>query len=156
MPILAFTASSVALVPAGALAWSIGWILLIRHIVGNGLVEGGVLAGLADPRLSGALIAMHETPQRNWSLEDLADAAGMSRTRFAGRFRDVVGQTAIAYLAGWRMQVASGLLAKGSPVKGVASTVGYDDPAAFSRAFSKVIGCSPREWIAKAALRVSA
>lgn len=127
-------------------------ILLIRHIVGNGLVEGGVLAGLADPRLSQALIAMHETPQRNWSLEDLADVAGMSRTRFAERFRDVVGQTAIGYLAGWRMQLASGLLGKGNPVKTVASHVGYDDPAAFSRAFSKVIGRSPRAWIVEVAL----
>ena len=130
-------------------------ILLIRHIVENGLVEGGVLAGLADPRLSQALIAMHEAPQRNWSLEGLADVAGMSRTRFAGKFREVVGQTAIGYLSGWRMQLASGLLAKGMPVKSVASQVGYDDPAAFSRAFSKVIGCSPREWIARATARAS-
>jgi AraC-like DNA-binding protein len=130
-------------------------ILLIRHIVGKGLVEDGVLAGLADPRLSQALIAMHEAPQRNWSLENLADVAGMSRTRFAARFRDVVGQTAIGYLTGWRMQVASSLLAKGTPVKSVASQVGYDDPAAFSRAFSKVIGCSPREWTAEAAVGAS-
>ena len=106
-----------------------------------------LLAGLADPRLSLALIAVHESPQRNWTLEDLADLAGMSRTRFAGRFHDVVGQTAIGYLAGWRMQVATSLLAKGIAIKTITSQVGYDDPTAFSRAFSKVMGCSPREWI---------
>ena len=122
-------------------------ILLIRHLVGTGIVEGGLLAGLADPRLSLALIAVHESPQRNWTLEDLADLAGMSRTRFAGRFHDVVGQTAIGYLAGWRMQVATSLLAKGIAIKTITSQVGYDDPTAFSRAFSKVMGCSPREWI---------
>lgn len=53
------------------------------------MIEGGVLAGLADPRLAKALAAMHETPRRSCSLEDLAEIAGVSRSRFAAHFRGV-------------------------------------------------------------------
>jgi transcriptional regulator GlxA family with amidase domain len=113
--------------------------------VTSGLLEGGVLAGLADPRLARALTAMHEAPGKPWSLEDLADAAGMSRTRFAERFRAVIGRTPIDYLTLWRMTVARQRLAKGKPVKSVAVEVGYDSAAAFSRVFSRIVGHPPRE-----------
>lgn len=111
----------------------------------SGTVETGVLAGLADPRLAKALTALHEAPRRAWSLEDLADAAGMSRTRFAAHFRAVVGKTPMDYLTGWRMTLARQLLAKGKPVKSVAAQVGYDSAAAFSRVFARVTGRPPRE-----------
>ncbi len=120
-------------------------ILIIRHVVNSGTVSAGVLAGLADPRLGKALIAMHETPRKPWKLEDLADAAGMSRTRFADQFRTVVGLTPIEYLTFWRMTIARQLLSKGKPVKTVAAEVGYDSAAAFSRVFSRMTGQSPRE-----------
>lgn len=125
-------------------------ILIVRHAVASGLVDGGVLAGLSDPRLARALTAIHDAPGRPWSLEDLAGAAGMSRTRFAEQFRMVVGRTPIDYLTHWRMMVARRLLAKGKPVKTVAAEVGYDSAAAFSRVFSKVVGHSPRETEAQA------
>ena len=120
-------------------------ILIIRHVVTNGNVGPGVLAGLADPRLAKALTAMHEVPRRAWSLEDLADTAGMSRTRFATHFRGIVGRTPIDYLTQWRMTLASQLLAKGRPVKSVANQVGYESAAAFSRVFARVTGQTPRE-----------
>lgn len=119
-------------------------ILIVRHAVASRLVTSGVLAGLGDPRLSQALTAMHEEPRRAWSLEDLASTASMSRTRFAVRFREVVGQTPIDYLTSWRMTLAQQLLAKGRPVKRVAAEVGYDSPAAFSRVFGRFTGRSPR------------
>lgn len=120
-------------------------ILIVRQVIARGVVEGGVLAGLADERLARALTAMHEASRKAWSLEDLADIAGMSRTRFAAHFVAVVGRTPIDYLTRWRMTLARQLLIKGKPVKGVASQVGYDSPAAFSRVFARVTGHAPRE-----------
>lgn len=119
-------------------------ILIVRHVLAGGLVEAGVLAGLADPRLARALTGMHEAPGKPWSLESLADAAGMSRTRFSEHFRAIVGRPAIDYLTVWRMTVARQRLAAGKPVKTVAAEVGYDSAAAFSRVFARVVGHSPR------------
>lgn len=124
-------------------------ILILRHLIESGDVTGGLIAGLADPRLSAALSAMHAEPGRGWTLDDLAVAAGMSRTRFAAHFRQVVGRPAIDYLAAWRMSVAQGLLARGKPLKAVVRAVGYDSGAAFSRAFGKIVGVSPRGWMAQ-------
>jgi AraC-like DNA-binding protein len=119
-------------------------ILIVRHVVDSGVVTTGVLAGLADPRLARALTAMHEAPGKLWTLEDLAEIAGMSRTRFAEHFRTRIGQTPIDYLMVWRMTVARQLLARGKPVKSVALQVGYHSAAAFSRVFSRVTGQAPR------------
>ncbi len=120
-------------------------ILIVRHVVASGLVTDGVLGGLADPRLAKALTAMHEQPRHSWTLDDLAEVAGMSRTRFATHFRDCVGRTPIDYLTRWRMTIARELLAKGKPVKTVADRVGYDSAAAFSRVFARVMGEAPRQ-----------
>lgn len=120
-------------------------ILIVRHVLGSGIVAGGVLAGLADPRLAKALTAIHEEPKKPWLLEDLAELAGMSRTRFAAHFRAVVGRTPIDYLTLWRITIARQLLAKGKPVKTVATQVGYESPAAFSRVFARLTGQAPRD-----------
>jgi AraC-like DNA-binding protein len=128
-------------------------ILLVRHVISRGGVAGGVIAGLADPRLARALTSIHDDPGHLWTLEDLADVAGMSRTRFAAHFRAVIGRTAIDYLGGWRMTVAQGLLAQGRPVKAVSGKVGYDSMAAFTRAFGKHVGLSPRDWLASQSQR---
>jgi AraC-like DNA-binding protein len=93
-----------------------------------------------------ALTAMHEAPKKSWKIEDLADVAGMSRTRFAEHFRTLVGQTPLQYLTVWRMTIARQPLGRGNPVKSVAAQVGYDSAAAFSRVFSRVTGQSPREF----------
>ncbi|WP_315722403.1 MULTISPECIES: AraC family transcriptional regulator [unclassified Bradyrhizobium] len=124
-------------------------ILIVRDVVASGAVESGVLAGLADPRLAKALTAIHESPAKPWTLDDLADLAGMSRTRFADLFRTRIGRTPIDYLTAWRMTLARQLLAKGKPVKSVAAQVGYDSAAAFSRVFSRVSGRPPRELAGK-------
>jgi AraC-like DNA-binding protein len=119
-------------------------IVIVRHVVESGMVASGVLAGLADPRLAKALTGIHETPKKSWTLDNLADIAGMSRTRFAEHFRTTIGQTPIEYLTVWRMTVASQLLARGKPVKSVALQVGYQSAASFSRVFSRVMGKPPR------------
>ncbi|MEP7157349.1 MAG: AraC family transcriptional regulator, partial [Betaproteobacteria bacterium] len=93
-----------------------------------------------------ALVAMHEQPGQNWSLEDLANIAGMSRSVFAGAFRNAVGSTPGSYLQGWRIRMAQRALRDGHSLKMIAVDVGYGSEAALSRAFKAQCGLSPREW----------
>lgn len=120
-------------------------IRLLRREIANGTAEIGVLGGLAHAGLAAAMVAMHDEPQREWGLEDLASLAGMSRTHFVNRFRSVVGITPIAYLASWRLSIARVEIGRGVPVKTVARRVGYGSAAALSRAYSRRYGSPPRE-----------
>lgn len=119
-------------------------IRLLRHLLEAGRAEAGLLAGLADPNISLALVAMHDEPARRWRLTELAAVAGMSRTAFANRFRDLVGQTPGDYLSAWRLTLARGEIGRGDSLKSVAAKVGFSGPAALSRAFSRRYGVSPR------------
>ena len=89
---------------------------------------------------------MHRKPQRKWTLDDLAHAAGTSRSVLAERFSHFVGDTPMRYLAKWRLQRATVLLESGAKVVAVAKAVGYDSEAAFSRAFKKEAGIAPSAW----------
>lgn len=120
---------------------------LLRHVMQSGQVQAGALAGLADPRLSKALVRLHEAPGQPWSLAALAAEAGMSRARFAAHFRRVVGMTPGDYLAAWRVSLAMGHLRRGRAVGWAATEVGYRTAAAFSRAFQQQLGRSPRDWL---------
>lgn len=125
-------------------------IQLLRVLMNSHAVLNGMLAGLADPRLAKAITALHEQPDRDWTLDALAQAAGMSRTSFANAFKSTVGVTPGDYLADWRMAVAQDLLRDGRPLKQIALDVGYGSPAALSRAFHARTGRSPRAWLATA------
>lgn len=108
--------------------------------------QSGWLGALADQRLTRALGAMHTEPERRWTLTELAGLAGMSRTTFAERFRDVVGQTPLDYLAGWRMRLAADRLRRsGDSVAAIGFSVGYESEAAFSTAFRRVVGRTPMQ-----------
>lgn len=109
-------------------------------------IDAGVVAGLSDPRLARALNAIHERPGDAWTLERMAAVAGMSRTAFAERFRDLLGQTPADYLAGWRIALAKTGLAQGRPLKALARELGYANPSALSRAFAARTGRSARAW----------
>lgn len=122
-------------------------VLIIRHVIGQGYVTGGVLAALGDDRLALAVTAIHDRPDRIWTLEDLAAEAGMSRTAFTRHFRSVTGSTPMEYLTQWRVTIAQNMLRRGRPIKAIASAVGYESPAALSRTFTKVTGLSPRGWL---------
>jgi AraC-like DNA-binding protein len=124
-------------------------VLLLRAAMQERLVKGGVLMGLADPRLAKAIVKIHERPERPWSLEELAKAAGMSRARFAVHFRKIVGVTPFHYLADWRIGVAQTLLKRGRPLKMVAPSVGYLSSTALTRAFIHRVGVSPTEWMSR-------
>jgi AraC-like DNA-binding protein len=121
-------------------------IQILRVLMEQGQVEAGMLAGLADERLRRALVAVHEAPERDWSLEALAEQAGMSRTSFATAFRDRVGLTPGSYLQRWRVGLAQKHLRQGRSLKMIATEVGYGSEAALSRAFRAQTGSSPREW----------
>jgi AraC-like DNA-binding protein len=109
--------------------------------------QTGWLAGLRDPYIGQALSLLHERPAHPWGLEELGHEVGLSRSVLAERFTHLVGQPPMQYLAKWRMQIASGLLARGSgKIAQVADETGYDSEAAFSRAFKKFVGTSPAEW----------
>lgn len=121
-------------------------IQVLRHLMDADQVRGGMLAGLSHPKLRKALVAMHEQPGQNWSLEDLANISGMSRSVFAGAFRSAVGCTPGVYLQGWRIKIAQRALREGRSLKMIAADVGYGSEAALSRAFKAQCGLSPREW----------
>ena len=121
-------------------------VQVLRQQMEAGALRGGLLAGMAHPRLRRALVAMHEAPAHPWSLDTLADAAGMSRSAFADAFRASVGQTPGQYLQGWRIGLAQRALRRGRPLKLIADEVGYGSEAALSRAFKAHSGVSPRAW----------
>jgi transcriptional regulator GlxA family with amidase domain len=124
-------------------------VLLIRSAVKARLVDSGLLLGLADERLSKAIEAMHKHPETAWSLEQLAQSAGMSRARFAAHFREVVGVTPFEYLTNWRLGVAQTMLRKSNSLKLIASAVGYTNATALTRVFTQRLGMSPSEWLAR-------
>ena len=124
------------------------FIDIVRHHLG-GLSDGsnGWLAALGDRHVGRIISLIHEAPARNWSLESLAREAGLSRSSLAERFQRFVGKPPMQYLALWRMQVASLMLAGDeAPVARVAGKVGYESEAAFSRAFKRAVGESPAVW----------
>ena len=122
-------------------------IQMLRHVVVSGQLRGGIFSALADVRLAQAVNAMHERPAHPWTLDELADVAGMSRARFAVNFREAVGLTPLDYLTDWRMSIAQNLLKLGRPIKSVAAAVGYQSQAALARVFAKRIGHAPTDWL---------
>jgi len=113
----------------------------------EGGVPMGMLMGLSDPGLARALVAMHEQPGQPWNLDTLAREAGLSRTVFAARFKEVVNATPGDYLANWRMCLAQAGLRQGQSVKVLATELGYANASALSRAFGQRMGLSPRDWL---------
>jgi len=117
-----------------------------RHIESLPAAQTGWLSGLRDPVVGHALAALHGEPHEAWTVERLARLVGLSRSVFAERFAEMVGQTPMQYLALWRMQLASRMLIEGTQVAAVAGAVGYESEAAFSRAFKKLVGQAPATW----------
>jgi AraC-like DNA-binding protein len=123
-------------------------INVLRDCMRKSLINGGILAGILDARLAKPLIAVHKQPGDNWSLEAMANLAGMSRARFALKFRDVVGSTPGEHLAACRVSEAQRLLLAGLELKQVADRVGYMSPRAMSRSFERIVGMAPGRWLA--------
>lgn len=122
-------------------------IQLLRYVVDHDLMDKGMLAGLANPRLSPAIMAINAAPEKNWTLESLAALSAMSRSKFAELFREQMGQTAGDYILEWRVALTQNLLKKGKSVGVIANEVGYENASALARAFRKKTGQSPRQWL---------
>jgi AraC-like DNA-binding protein len=119
---------------------------LRRYIEMLPAAQTGWLAGVRDPVIGQALAAIHGDAAASWTVERLARLVGVSRSVFAERFVEMVGEPPMQYVALWRMQLASRLLVEGGQVAAVAAAVGYESEAAFSRAFKKLVGQAPATW----------
>ena len=107
----------------------------------------GWYAALADKQLAKALNAMHKNPARHWTVQMLAERAGMSRSVFSQKFKQAVGSAPLEYLTRWRMLLAGDRLANSTePVSAIALSLGYESESAFSTAFKRTLGCSPRQY----------
>ncbi len=104
----------------------------------------GWLRAIFDPQVGTALSAIHDSVNSPWTVESLAAAATMSRSAFAARFKELLGQTPLEYVTEWRMQKAMQLLEqRDKKLIDVARSVGYESDAAFSKAFKRVVGANP-------------
>lgn len=123
------------------------FIELLRVGVDQSDTLQSVLGAFQDPQIGKSLSLIHERSEDVWSVDTLASEVGMSRSRFAERFRDLMGMGPMAYLSDWRLQKALALLDNGQvSVQEVASRAGYQSPAAFTRAFSGKFGCAPSAY----------
>jgi AraC-like DNA-binding protein len=117
----------------------------LRLHLAKGLRGGvGWLFALADAQMSAAIHAMHGDPAYRWTLPE---RAGMSRSIFALKFKQTVGASPMEYLTRWRMLLAGDRLVNSSDsVSAIAQSLGYESESAFSTAFKRVMGCSPRQY----------
>jgi AraC-like DNA-binding protein len=107
----------------------------------------GWLAAIRDPQIGRALAAFHRRPQKPWSVVSLAATAHLSRSAFSARFTTVMGLSPALYVARWRMHLAATWLrSERLSVADVASRLGYESEASFSRAFKRFMGAAPSTY----------
>jgi AraC-like DNA-binding protein len=122
--------------------------ILRTHIASRPERNKGWLRAIFDPQMGTALRAIHDSVNKPWTVGSLAEAAGMSRSAFAARFKELLGQTPLEYVTEWRMQKAMHLLEqRDKKLVEVARAVGYESDAAFSKAFKRVVGANPGEYL---------
>jgi AraC-like DNA-binding protein len=116
--------------------------------------QKGWLAGARDPVIGEALALLHKNPSHPWTIANLAHQVGVSRTRFAERFRHFLGEPPMAYLARWRLKLAAEMLmSSDANVSEIAAEVGYASEAAFNRVFKRELGCPPAQFRRSRTLR---
>lgn len=121
--------------------------ILRAHLKTSAPMPAGWLRALGDPRIAPALRLMHGNPARAWHLDELAKACAMSRTTFAFHFRTIAGTTPLTYLTEWRMRLAErALREENTSVAVIAQSFGYTSESAFSTAFKRVTGNSPKTY----------
>ena len=105
------------------------------------------LKAMKDPFLTKALVVMHEMPSENWTINKLAEVAGMSRSSFAQRFKEVVGIPPLTYLMDYRLRLAARYLRlQQNSISRISGLVGYASDSTFSQAFKRVYGISPKAY----------
>jgi AraC-like DNA-binding protein len=138
--------------PGGALiAQQLAYMMLIQALrlhLADGTRRGvGWLFALADKQMRAAIACMHDNPEHRWTLQELAERVGMSRSIFALKFKETVGETPMEYLTRWRMLLAGDRLkTAGDSLSDIARSLGYESESAFGKAFKRVMGCSPKQY----------
>ena len=135
---------------ASLIAQQLAYVMLVQalrlHLQEEAAKGVGWLFALADPQMRIAITCMHDAPGHSWTLQELAERVGMSRTVFAQKFKNRVGITSMEYLTRWRMLLAGDRLKNSDDsVSAISSSLGYETESAFGRAFRRVWGCPPRE-----------
>ncbi len=106
--------------------------------------QAGWLGALRDQQIGRAIALVHRHPARNWTVASLATAVGMSRSAFAARFSQLVGEPAVRYVTRWKMHAAlMWLKEENAALSEIAGRLGYESESAFSRAFKRFVGISP-------------
>lgn len=108
--------------------------------------SGGWVAALRDQPISTALGLIHQSPERGWKVEELADAVALSRSAFSARFTHLVGESPMKYLTRWRMHKATRLIKNDVQMEKIAQQLGYDSEVAFRKAFKREIGIPPARY----------
>lgn len=121
-------------------------IHFLRRAIETGTRERGIWAGLSDPKLARMLIQVHQSPEKPWTIETLAQEAGMSRSVFMARFQTIMGEAPISYLRRFRIARAREALRGGARIAQVARNYGYGSTDAFTRAFRRSEGVAPSEF----------
>lgn len=124
------------------------FIELLRHeILATRTGSVGWLAALGDPSLARGLARIHDDPHRNWSVQALAETAGLSRSTLAERFEAVLGTSPMRYVRDWRLYLASvALRTTRRAIAAIGHDAGYGTEAAFNRAFARAYGAPPAAW----------
>ncbi|WP_321493900.1 AraC family transcriptional regulator [uncultured Desulfobacter sp.] len=123
-------------------------ILVIQTIrswmANDSQAKTGWLAALQDKQIGSAILLVHRDPVRRWTVESLANEVAMSRSAFAARFKKLVGESPMQYIARWRMNLAlTALKNENHSLCELAHRLGYQSEAAFSRTFKRIMGFSP-------------
>jgi len=123
-----------------------------RHIASLPDRQVGWLAGLRDRYVGRALALLHERPTHDWTVDELAAHAGLSRSALAQRFNELIGQPPMQYLKRWRLRrAATALKDSRRPVASLAEEYGYESESSFNRAFKREFGMPPAAWRRKGA-----
>jgi AraC-like DNA-binding protein len=121
--------------------------ILRRHFTDAEAGASGWLAAIGDPALGKCIALIHADPRRDWTLETLASASGLSRSALTERFEAVLDTSPIRYLRDWRLYLASvQLRSTTKAIAAIAYDAGYGTEAAFCRAFSRRFGTPPAAW----------
>lgn len=119
----------------------------LRAYLETALLQSGWLFGIKDPVVGRAIAKIHSRPGDDWSVQRLAQGVAMSPSRFAARFSAALGDSPMAYVTKWRMNVAGRLLDDSQQsISEIAADMGYENVAAFTRSFKRHLGVTPAAW----------
>ena len=123
------------------------FVLIVRAYVEQEDIKEGFLMALKDNRISNSLKVIHESPEKDWTLHQLAATAGMSRSLYCREFKRLVGETPLSYLTNWRILKSKEILSESKEnISEIAAKVGYQSEAAFNRLFKSKVGETPASY----------